>query len=447
MSETTPLVSVIIATYNWSSVLHYALASAQRQTFANFELLVIGDGCTDDSAAVVESFHDPRFRWTNLPRNSGHQSAANNEGLALARGKWVAYLGHDDLWLPNHLELLLRAVDPAEGDVAFSLTMVIGAPGCDGRRLFGAFERGEYTRGAHLPPSALLHRKSLIAGCGNWPDYRSTSGSPETDLLTRFFDDGAKFVGLSEVTVFKFPSSWRPSSYQTKSCDEQAHFFERMQHQPNFLLSELTELALAQELLRPHTNTAMTPPEDDVSPGAMIESFRRNRGLTLDHPEAGPARYVASPAMLRTIQLLSAQEIRRQQTNRFALFELFYARDGRYDGGRHTRTLVPIGRWTRLHIPLEHASEGAPLRLDPCTQPALIQIAWIALRRAGKVEWSLSGAGLAALVMGGDAVRLAAERTLQVRSTGDDPILYLPAEVVAGPPQVFDCWIKISRDE
>jgi hypothetical protein len=220
-----------------------------------------------------------------------------------------------------------------------------------------------------------------------------------------------------------------------------------MQHQPNFLLSELTELALAQELLRPHTNTAMTPPEDDVSPGAMIESFRRNRGLTLDHPEAGPARYVASPAMLRTIQLLSAQEIRRQQTNRFALFELFYARDGRYDGGRHTRTLVPIGRWTRLHIPLEHASEGAPLRLDPCTQPALIQIAWIALRRAGKVEWSLSGAGLAALVMGGDAVRLAAERTLQVRSTGDDPILYLPAEVVAGPPQVFDCWIKISRDE
>src|SRR5450432_2665306 len=148
MNETTPLVSVIVATYNWSSVLRYAITSAQRQTVGNFELLVIGDGCTDDSAHVVESFHDPRFRWENLPHNSGHQTAANNKGLELARGKWISYLGHDDLWMPNHLELLLREVEQAEGDVAFSLAVVIGAPGCGGRRLFGAFEQGEYPRGA-----------------------------------------------------------------------------------------------------------------------------------------------------------------------------------------------------------------------------------------------------------------------------------------------------------
>ena len=85
------------------------MASVQRQTFADFELLVIGDGCTDDSEAVVAAFGDPRFHWENLPQNHGHQSPANNRGLALARGKWIAYLGHDDLWMPNHLELLWRA--------------------------------------------------------------------------------------------------------------------------------------------------------------------------------------------------------------------------------------------------------------------------------------------------------------------------------------------------
>lgn len=89
MDHGAPLVSVIVSTYNWSSVLRYALLSAQSQTFREFEVLVIGDGCTDDSEEVVASLGDPRFRWENLPVNHGHQSAANNRGLALARGKWV----------------------------------------------------------------------------------------------------------------------------------------------------------------------------------------------------------------------------------------------------------------------------------------------------------------------------------------------------------------------
>ena len=53
---TTPLVTVITATYNWSSVLRYAIQSVLWQTFADLEMLVIGDGCTDDSGEVVSSF-------------------------------------------------------------------------------------------------------------------------------------------------------------------------------------------------------------------------------------------------------------------------------------------------------------------------------------------------------------------------------------------------------
>src|SRR3954462_12730972 len=144
MDGDAPLVSVIIATYNWSSVLRYALLSAQSQTFTDFEVLVIGDGCTDDSADLVASFADSRFRWENLPTNHGHQSAPNNRGLELARGEWIAYLGHDDLWMPNHLELLLRKLNEPRADVGFSLAMLVGAPGCDGRMLFPVFEEGKY---------------------------------------------------------------------------------------------------------------------------------------------------------------------------------------------------------------------------------------------------------------------------------------------------------------
>jgi hypothetical protein len=92
----TPRVSVLIATYNWSAVLPFSIGSVLAQTFGDFELLVIGDGCTDDSAAVVAAIDDPRVRWINLPQNTGHQSAPNNRGLQEARGELIAYLGHDD---------------------------------------------------------------------------------------------------------------------------------------------------------------------------------------------------------------------------------------------------------------------------------------------------------------------------------------------------------------
>jgi glycosyltransferase involved in cell wall biosynthesis len=443
MDADAPLVSVIIATYNWSSVLRYALLSAQSQTFTNFEVIVVGDGCTDDSAEVVASFADPRFRWENLATNHGHQSAANNRGLELARGKWIAYLGHDDLWMPNHLARLLNEVEMTDADVAFSLVMVIGASGCGGRRLFGAFENNQFPRGSHIPPSGLIHRKSLVNRCGHWPDYHATKGSPESDLWTRFLDGGAKFVGAPEVTVFKFPSSWRPNSYAARSCEEQADFFDRMQHQPDFLQRELIELAVAQELLKPHTTVVPQSPEADSLPGALIENYRRNRGLNSEAPEEGPATYVPSPALVRLID----EEIGRRQKGRFALFEIFYARDGGYDSSRQTRAIVPIGRWTRVRVRLEHLSDGAPLRIDPCSCPAIIEIASIALRRGATIEWSARASALGALTLGGDALPVRAGRTLTIRSMGNDPMLFLPAEALAAPPLVLDCWLRISYDE
>ena len=216
--------------------------------------------------------------------------------------------------------------------------------------------------------------------------------------------------------------------------------------QPDFLRTELIRLALAQELLIPHTRAATLSREESALPGAMVALFRRNRGLTDADPEIGEPRYQASPAMARVIQGLAEEIIREQQAGRFASFELFYGLAGDYHGDRCTRSIVPTGRWTRLRIPLEFASEGAPLRFDPCDRPARIEIAWIALRCEGRVEWSLRREALATLRVQGDAIVLAKGRTLQLRSTGLDPIIALPAGVAAAPPQVFDCRIKISYE-
>ena len=437
-----PLVSVVVATYNRSSVLRYALLSAQAQTLPNFEVLVIGDGCSDDSEQVVASLADSRFKWHNLPVNSGHQSAPNNRGIELAQAEWIAYLGHDDLWMPNHLELLLRRLQETSSDVAFSLATLIGAPGCDGRMLFPVFSDGQYERGSAVPPSTLIHRRSLMRH-GNWPDHRETLGAPEQTVVARFFDSGARFAPLLDVTVFKFPSSWRPRSYTEQNCDEQARFFRRMQEEPDFLHRELIQLALATQLLTPHTRVPGTPPEDNLRPGAVIEGYRRTRGLTSKSPEQGEPRYVVTSAMARLIDRLANDEIQRRQLSEFAMFEMFWAKAGEYSAENSKRTVVPIGRWARIRVPLEHSSEGAPLRIDPCDRPAIIELAWAAVRRNGQTIWSARRNGLDALSTGGDASRINLGRVLTIRSRGIDPIFFLPRDVVTDPPVTFECWIRI----
>src|SRR6266498_729342 len=139
-----PTVSVIIATYNWSGVLRCAIRSVLAQTFRDFELIVVGDCCTDDSEAVVRSFNDERVGWHNLEQNCGNQFGPNNHGLALSSGRYIAYLGHDDLWHRDHLALLVRAIAAHEADLVFAITEEIGPPEMPTRGLLGLCASGSY---------------------------------------------------------------------------------------------------------------------------------------------------------------------------------------------------------------------------------------------------------------------------------------------------------------
>jgi glycosyltransferase involved in cell wall biosynthesis len=69
-----PLVTVVIPTFNWSAVLRYSIHSALWQTYSNVEVLVVGDGCTDDSEQVVGSFADSRVRVGALPSSEAGDS-------------------------------------------------------------------------------------------------------------------------------------------------------------------------------------------------------------------------------------------------------------------------------------------------------------------------------------------------------------------------------------
>jgi glycosyltransferase involved in cell wall biosynthesis len=163
---------VVIATYNYSAVLRYALQSVLWQTFQDFEVWVIGDGCPDDSEIVTASFRDRRIHWHNLAENSGSQSLPNNAGIERARGKYVAYLGHDDLWHPTQLELLIDALERDSADVGNTLLMML-RPESPFRMLYGLWAKDVFEPLTQLPPSSIMHKRSLIAEVGVWKDYRT----------------------------------------------------------------------------------------------------------------------------------------------------------------------------------------------------------------------------------------------------------------------------------
>lgn len=125
----TPAVSVVIATHNYARYLGAALESALTQTFRDLEVIVVDDGSTDDTPAVMAQYlRDPRVRYYRAERLG--QPRAKNRGVQLAQAPLIAFLDADDVWLPAKLErqLPLFAADEDVG-VVYSRRLLIDEEG------------------------------------------------------------------------------------------------------------------------------------------------------------------------------------------------------------------------------------------------------------------------------------------------------------------------------
>jgi glycosyltransferase involved in cell wall biosynthesis len=101
MRTVSPSVSIIIPVYNGTNYLREAVESVLAQTYADYEVLVVDDGSTDGTWDLIQSYGD-RVRGFRKP--NGGVASALNLGIREMRGRWFAWLSHDDLWLPDKLE-------------------------------------------------------------------------------------------------------------------------------------------------------------------------------------------------------------------------------------------------------------------------------------------------------------------------------------------------------
>ncbi|MGH7786224.1 MAG: glycosyltransferase family 2 protein [Candidatus Binatia bacterium] len=118
---TGPLVSVVLPTYDRGWLLGRSIRSVLEQSYRDFELIVVDDGSTDDTAAAVARFDDPRIAYLRLDQNRG-AAAARNVGIRRAAGRFLAFQDSDDEWLPDKLDRCMRAFAscPAEVGIVYS---------------------------------------------------------------------------------------------------------------------------------------------------------------------------------------------------------------------------------------------------------------------------------------------------------------------------------------
>jgi glycosyltransferase involved in cell wall biosynthesis len=239
--DPAPRVSILTATYNRSNVLRIVAGAVRRQTVTDWEWIIVGDACTDDTAEVVASLGDPRIRFVNLEKGHGEQSGPNNVALSLARSRRLAYLNHDDLWLPDHLEVTLRALEETGAHLVFPLVdEVLG----NGRRcLLGATPTGRYVPYLYVPASSWVLRQEFHEAVGPWRSAGECYENTSEDLLFRAWRARLDLRLVPRLTMVMIPSAWRDRVYARRDASEHEALWQRMETEPDFRERELTALA------------------------------------------------------------------------------------------------------------------------------------------------------------------------------------------------------------
>jgi glycosyltransferase involved in cell wall biosynthesis len=218
-SAPSPKVSVVIPVFNGERFIGEAVRSALDQTFRDFEIIVVDDGSTDQTAKVVRQFSDRVIYSRQENRGAG---AARNYGVSCARGEWIAFLDADDVWYPQKLavQLEIAAMNPAVSFL-YSDMDVIDSSGTMLQRNFltAKARRRKHKKdwslvalafgGQPFPyPSTVLLKRALFMQSGGFSPLFRRNCHEDFDLFARIADiTTLRFEPQSLVQYRKVPSA------------------------------------------------------------------------------------------------------------------------------------------------------------------------------------------------------------------------------------------------
>ncbi len=188
-----PRVSIVMPTFNRADTLRRAVDSVRAQRFEDWELLVVDDGSTDDTKALLDSIAEPRMAVFRQP-NTG-VAGARNVGLRAVRGELVAFLDSDDEWAPHHLALMVAFFDAHPGE-----QLACG-------EFWEVFGPGRQVRHCNLEMSDWYPKTAHRIGSA-----RFLGAPPQNDPLLRFYETKAPIgawaatalAGVTQEPVFHY---------------------------------------------------------------------------------------------------------------------------------------------------------------------------------------------------------------------------------------------------
>ena len=203
-TEGSVSVSIIMPAFNAEATIARALESVLAQTSPNWEVVVIDDGSTDSTVAVVQGFRQRDSRIRMVRQEHQRQAAARNAGIGEARHDWLLFLDADDWISPLHLERLTRELvrDPGLDAVASRSARVAA----DGTEVIESYEppSGDlfsvFAKRPAFPNHACIVRKNLVESVGMFDTSIQTS--EDWDLWQRIARTGARFGTVRDVLAF-----------------------------------------------------------------------------------------------------------------------------------------------------------------------------------------------------------------------------------------------------
>jgi len=194
-----PIISIITSTYNKRELLQRAIDSVLAQTFKEFEMIIIDDHSPTPPKFTLPDGED-RIVPIRLPWNTGYMVRPKNVGIMCAKGKYICYLDDDNVYLPDHLEVLYKAIIETQADVVYG-DRVYKSDNPNEKRFMGRmsydYDLRRINQGNYIDTSDIMHTIQAINDVGYWDIFWERKA--DWLLMTRFGRAGKKIVHIPKI--------------------------------------------------------------------------------------------------------------------------------------------------------------------------------------------------------------------------------------------------------
>ena len=209
-TKLTPIVSIVIPTYNHAKFIGKAIQSVIDQTFANWEAIVIDNNSTDDTNNILRKYNDPRIKYLKID-NAGVIAKSRNLGIKVAIGEWIAFLDSDDWWTKDKLEVCFSDIHQEVDFIYHDLEIIGGKSNFyfkrknyKGRQLKKPILKdlllGVIKDGNAIGNSSVIVRKNLLTKIGGISENKNLVASEDYNTWLRIAQITDKFKYIKKKT-------------------------------------------------------------------------------------------------------------------------------------------------------------------------------------------------------------------------------------------------------